>query len=158
MTRPKQRTALLNEHKKNRLGKIRELPVVKQVVDAMVWVYSVIVEGLIYSVARRLFAHNEIEVPGKNEFYELQQKISAELIQMTRERVKIERLKMLPGSLVSIDGSWDHRRNGSMCVVTMIDKRTNKIVDFEITTKPKQYVEGNTTVASSKLLEKIAIE
>jgi hypothetical protein len=35
-------------------------------------------------------------------------------------------------AFVSLDGSWDHCRDGSLCAVTMIDTSTNKIIDYYI--------------------------
>ena len=158
MPRTNRRTGQLRCIANNRLGKLRNFPVVKQVIDALVFTYSVIVERLIYSCVRRLFSHNQISVPGKNEFYRLQKQVGNELTKMTHEYVQQARLRMTPGSLVSIDGSWDHRRNGSLCVVKMIDKKSKSIVDFEIASKPKQYVVGNTIDIGSRNLERIATE
>jgi hypothetical protein len=39
---------------------------------------------------------------------------------------------ILPASIISFDGSWEHRRNSRRCVVTIFCQQTKKIFDFAV--------------------------
>ena len=70
------KASLLLQYNEDRASKLRNLPVVKQIIDLMVFAYNIIVEGLIFFVVKRVFTHNIIEIPTKNEFYKAHKKIS----------------------------------------------------------------------------------
>ena len=70
---------------------------------------------------------------------------------MARSLSDLERYRLKANSVVSIDATFDHRRKGSLCVATMLSCDSRKIVDYEIATRPKQYVEGTANVASTNL-------
>lgn len=38
-------------------------------------------------------------------------------------------------TIISLDGSWDHKRRGNCCIVVVIDQTRKKIIDFEIIQK-----------------------
>ena len=42
---------------------------------------------------------------------------------------------MKPDTVISFDGSWDHKRNGRYCIVDVIDQSQKKIIDFEVVQK-----------------------
>jgi hypothetical protein len=50
---------------------------------------------------------------------------------------------MTPGSILSFDGSWSHRRGANDWIVVFIDCRSQRIVDFEIVQRPKAWCSGN---------------
>jgi hypothetical protein len=52
---------------------------------------------------------------------------------------------------VSLDGSWDHRRNGFLCVVTMIDTSTDKIADCYICERQNRSVRDYTDDAPGNM-------
>ena len=44
---------------------------------------------------------------------------------------------------VSIDGSWDHRRNGKVMILDLICEQTHKIIDYELVYKTIRKFTGN---------------
>ena len=93
----------------------------------------------------------------KKLFYKNQDIISPVIIKMAKDSAKKFSENISDDTIISIDGAWDHRRHGSACIVTFIDLKTRKIIDFEISLIPKQYVTGNTEECSRNL-EKVCME
>lgn len=62
-----------------------------------------------------------------------------------------ERKKMKKGSVVSMDGSWDHRRDGKMIIYDVIYLETKKIVYFSLKIQRSQKRHGNTDVCPQAL-------
>ena len=146
MTRPSKRT----QSRRTNIGKaIRSMK--DRFVDILTYVFSVIVEGISYITGKRLFGHHNISTPDKKTFYKVAKQVDDAIHKYTQAQVALARHAMKENSTIKIDGSWDHRRHGSLCVVTVIDASSNKIVDYEIVAKKKQYVEGNTTEPSGNL-------
>ncbi len=123
----------------------------------MTFTISILIFGLSYQIARNVFNFNGIEVCSEKTFYKYQNQISPIYIQMAKESAKNFSEKIENETIISIDGAWDHRRHGTACIVTFIDIKTRKIIDFEISTTPKQFVHGNTNECSRNL-EKVSIE
>lgn len=123
----------------------------------MTFTISILIFGLSYQIARNVFNFNGIEVCSEKTFYKYQNQISPIIIQMAKESAKNFSEKIENDTIISIDGAWDHRRHGTACIVTFIDIKTRKIIDFEISTTPKQFVHGNTNECSRNL-EKVSIE
>jgi hypothetical protein len=127
----------------------RSLP--QKVTDAIRFVVSVIVSGVSYACARLLFLTNAILVPGHDKFYKLQQRVGKALNRLARASVDWHKARLREHSTLAIDGSWDHRRKGTLCVVIFMNAATKKIVDYEIVEQPKQNVAGNSTESSTNL-------
>jgi hypothetical protein len=53
------------------------------------------------------------------------------------------RAAMKRNAVVGIDGSWNHRRNGSAHVIDMIDVDSGRVVDFEVVEKSTSRRRGN---------------
>lgn len=49
---------------------------------------------------------------------------------------------MKPGTIISMDGSWSHRRNAKRCRVDFVHANSGKVVDFEIVVKQSDRIEG----------------
>ena len=75
------------------------------------FVFSVLYTGLGYSAACLLFLFNDIVPPWNKLFYECQKEVVQVLVDLAKQSVAIEAGKIVPGSNVSIDGSWTQRRN-----------------------------------------------
>lgn len=97
--------------------------------------YSVIISGLSYNKVSMCFLQNNIVPPGKSVYYKNLKDIIDAIATLAREQVNIEQQKMVPGTVISFDGSWDHRRHGKCCIVVAIDQIRKKIIDFEIIQK-----------------------
>lgn len=117
----------------------------------MTFTISILIFGLSYQIARNLFNFNGIDVCSEKKFYQYQNQISPIIIQMAKESAKNFSKKIENDTIISIDGAWDHRRHGTACIVTFIDLKTRKIIDFEISTTPKPFVQGNTNECSRNL-------
>ena len=93
----------------------------KRGLDPMELAFSVIVSGTTPKVAWNLFRWNRIRLPGKSWFYECQKKVCEEIIKMARESMEKVQQELGNETKISFDGSWDHRRHGSRCVLKVID-------------------------------------
>jgi hypothetical protein len=100
-----------------------------------------------------------VRAPSKNEFYAAQTIVGVRIHTLASESVRRASEDVIDGDAIGIDGSWDHRRNGSLCIVAFVDLRTRLLLDCEIKMRPKQYVPGNVPEAEpSNHLEKLAVE
>jgi hypothetical protein len=51
---------------------------------------------------------------------------------MARESCKEAISTLPPGSTISVDGAWDHRRNGQTCITSVFCPEKGKLVDYQI--------------------------
>jgi hypothetical protein len=56
--------------------------------------------------------------------------VGVEVVKMARESCLEVKRKLKEGTVISLDGSWDHRRNGSHCFVAVLDQETGKVITF----------------------------
>lgn len=101
--------------------------------------YAVLVEGGSYQKIADIFHHCGIHVVGRSAFDAAQKTVAKELIKMGKESMKLWKSRMVPGSIICLDGNWDHKRQGKHCLVSVIDNVNWKIIDCEIL---KRGVEG----------------
>jgi hypothetical protein len=87
----------------------------------------------------------------KTTFYRRQKEIGKKIIQLCDKKMKEEREKIDNNTVIGIDGSWDHRRNGQWCIVDGIDTGTGKIIYYSLISK-KDY--ENPFVNASNQMEK----
>ena len=118
-------------------------------------VFSTLYTGVGYTAACILFLLNDIIPPSNNLFYQCQTEIVKVLLEMAKESAFEEAAKLQPGTTVSIDGSWTHRRNSRSFILDVIDPKTHKIVDFELVDKGSKFRRGNFNL-SSNLMEAYA--
>lgn len=104
-------------------------------VNAKRFVFSVLVEGLTSLAVERCMLWNDVVPPCHRRFYEIQDEFLIILQSMAQESCQKWRRWMAPGSIITLDGSWSHRRNAKRCLVDFIDSANRKIVDFEIVVK-----------------------
>lgn len=126
-------------------------------IDVVEFVFSTLVSGLTFmSISRFLIAFSKSHLlPSEKEFYKTQ-KIVIETLnaQAQLNCIKYQKL-MKPGAVISIDGSWDHRRNGKFCIVEAFDVEQNKIVAYSIIERPTQ---KNPTASFKKAANQMEIE
>ena len=101
------------------------------------FVLSTIASGLtfskIYQFKKMMREDCPIEDPDK--FY-LIQKIISPLIIATAKRNVIKYQKQIQeDTVISLDGSWDHKRNGKFCIVEVFGTKNKKIIDYEVISK-----------------------
>lgn len=120
--------------------------------NSMPFVFSVLEEGTNYELVSRVFLWNDIKIPRRSSFYRAQRIIAPTIIEMANESCLKYKKLMTPESIITMDGSWGHRRNSLQCILESIDSRQQKIVDFAITEKDNHILKGD-FVGSSNSME-----
>jgi hypothetical protein len=139
-----------NRRKNRRNGrKSGTQPVITNILQ---FALSVLVSGGTYMSAVTQLAHNCIMPPSESSFYRAQRTVFSIIEEMALESMRTLKLALPRGSILSIDGSWAHRRNSKQCVVTLCDGSHQKIVDVEILEMPARGVKSN-FIGSSKNME-----
>ena len=111
--------------------------------DPKRFVFSVLVEGLNFASVQRCLLWNNIQPPTVHIFYNVQHEILPILLEMAHQSCLVWREAMKPGTIISLDGSWSHRRNAKRCLVDFVDASSKKVVDFEIVVKKSGRIEGD---------------
>ena len=70
------------------------------------------------------------DLPSLRCFYQSQHTVGSMIVRMAEESMAKVRAGLPQGTVVSIDGSWDHRRNGANCSLCVIDQGSGKVVDL----------------------------
>ena len=96
-----------------------------------------------FTQTRRLFLRCGLDTIAESTFYKKQKTICPVLEDLARERVNRNLQQLLPDTCISFDGSWSHRRQANFCFVSMIDTRSQRIIDFEFATRSHQQANGN---------------
>ena len=94
--------------------------------------YAILVEGGNYAQTASIFTQCRIPVVHESAFHEAQKKIRPFLEEMGKASISYWQQQVEPGSVMCIDGGWDHKRNGRHCVVSVIDNSNWKIIEFEL--------------------------
>lgn len=109
----------------------------------ILFIISLIFTGIPYLPARIMFLLNGDKPPTPQEIkLHLPEVISA-LKVLAEESVQEARDEMPENSVITLDGSWDHRRNGKVMILDVICQQTHKIVDFELVYKTIRKFIGN---------------
>lgn len=85
---------------------------------------------------------NENDCCPEKVFYLHQDQITQIIFQLARNAVQKYADTIGKNTIVSLSGAWDHRGHGSICIVTMIDIKKRKRIDFAINSVSKQFVIG----------------
>lgn len=150
----------LSKSKKSRLNNLRKARETKKkgfTHDLTEFVFSILVSGLTFmQVSRFLIAFNQTSLlPLEKDYYKVQKIV----IEILNTQAKMNCIKyqnsMKSGAIISIDGSWDHRRNGKFCIVEAFDVEQKKIVAFSIVERPTQ---KNPTASFKKAANQMEIE
>ena len=103
--------------------------------NTLQFAYSIIIHGLSYMSTALCFLENNIIPPCHTSFYSHLDIIIDKIIEIAYECVFYEKSLMGLNTIISMDGSWDHRRRGKNCIVVIIDQMRKKIIDFEVIRK-----------------------
>lgn len=118
------------------------------------FVLSTIASGLTFSKICQFkkMNHEDIPISNPDKFYKIQ-KIISPLIESAAKRNIIKyQNKIEEGTVISFDGSWDHKRNGKFCIVEAFDTKQKKIIDYEIVSKKTlKNPEGDFTGPSNQM-------
>ena len=107
--------------------------------------------GFTEASAQRFAAFLHVRPPSYADITEAMETILPVLEDMAHESASEYAENLEPGAVISLDGSWYHRRHGHMCILDVIDIKTRKIVDFEIVTKKSVKRDGDTDSAPEAL-------
>ena len=88
--------------------------------------FSILVTGSNYHSIAECFLENGIVPPCNTTYYRYVDEIVEVINNLAREEVDIQRAQMLPDTVISFDGSWDHRRQAKCCIVVAIDQFQKK--------------------------------
>jgi hypothetical protein len=83
--------------------------------------------------------------------YRAQLLIIPGIITFARKIAAENREKMKPQAVFGIDGSWNHRRNGSAPILDLVDFGIGRVVDFEIIQKATASGRGNYERSSNRM-------
>ena len=97
--------------------------------EAKRFAYSIIVTGSETTKALDLFAWNDIHIPfSKSELYRQLVFICDAIKKWAEESMNTAFMNMQPNTVISFDGSWEHRRNSHRCLTCVIDQSTQKVI------------------------------
>ena len=94
--------------------------------------YAVIVHGIGYRAAADVFLENNILPPSETCYYNYVDEVISAIVSIAKESCVYWRSQIRPGTVLSFDGSWDHRRNGRYCIVDAVDLTNKKIVGVAV--------------------------
>jgi hypothetical protein len=121
-------------------------------IAASVFALAILIAGIGYSQGAALFLTAGLHPIPEAKFYATQRLLASKIIAFAENITRTNRQMMNNNSIICIDGSWNHRRNGDFHIIDVIDYRTKKIVDFEILFKSSPFRKGN-YVGSSNGME-----
>ena len=91
--------------------------------------FSVLVEGCRPEQTLHLLRWLDMGPDSRRKFYNELFTVGEAITALARSSIEYERSQIPPGSIISFDGSWDHRRQGSRCLFTVICQQTGKIIE-----------------------------
>lgn len=126
--------------RRNNLKKARAAQMKTPKMAAIEFVFGCFVAGLTYQSIKNFWSafQRPEKIISESNFYDAQNFSIPIIIKSVMKNCKIYQQKMKNGATISIDGSWDHRRNGKFCIVEAIDIEQKKVVAFSIVDRPTQ--------------------
>lgn len=106
-------------------------------------VLATLASGMTYLAAFLFLTLLTGYIISKNEFYNAQKELSNIIEKESRNQIANIQQSLGKDIIVGLDGAWNHVRQGSCCIVTMIDIISKKIIDYEIVELLKHFVKGN---------------
>jgi hypothetical protein len=105
-----------------------------KLVDPRMMAFGVLVTGSQpgQSIEQALWNNNRL-LPGfEAAFNSSLREIGDSIIDMAEKSCEAERAAIQPGSWISFDGSWEHRRNSRRCITTIFCRETQRIISFAV--------------------------
>ena len=94
--------------------------------------FSILIEGLQPSAFLRGMWWNDCICEGNAKLYKEMANIGNAIISMAEESMEKAMNEITPGTVISFDGSWDHRRHGSNCIHAVFSCQTQKIIQCQL--------------------------
>ena len=101
----------------------------KTPISARRMAYAILVEGGRPEQTFRIFERCGFRIPPRDKIYREMTLVGNEICVMARESMRFQREQLPPGTVISFDGSWDHRRNGSNCLFTVMECQKWRIIE-----------------------------
>ena len=117
---------------------------------------SVLIAGTNPRQSFLLMLMNNYMPPSPSTFYRIQRQFLPQLYSLCNERINHFRSLMESEAILCFDGAWSHPRNAKQCIVSAIDNRQQKLVDFQLVQKHNAGVPGDYT-GPSNLMESYGI-
>lgn len=99
------------------------------VANALRLAFSIIILGLQPEGCSQLLLWNDIEIQSKKAVYLQMVRVCQEIMNMANESMEAARRELPAQSVISFDGSWEHRRHSNRCIFTVICSQTGKVID-----------------------------
>lgn len=119
--------------------------------------FSILVEGLQpYAFLRAMWWNDCVTKGSQNRLFEEIMRIGDMIISMARESMAKAYSEIEPGTVISFDGSWDHRRRGSNCILAVFSCTTHKIIECALVSnkvgrRSENYCESPTMMEAKAL-------
>jgi hypothetical protein len=107
------------------------------------WAYSMLVAGMTYNACATFLLGLGLLPFSASTVYAAQLVLVPGIITFARIVCTRNRAAMRHHAVVAVEGSWNHRRNGSAHIIDMIDMDTGRVVDFEVLEKSSPTRRGN---------------
>lgn len=130
-------------------------------VSARRMAFAILVEGGQPEQVAAILQWCGLRVPSMKTVYDEMRTVCRRIIKMAQNSMRAKREQMLPNTIISFDGSWDHRRNGKRCLFTVINSSTGAIIESVVLSKkpnsPSQILCEESNMMEAKGLE-VAVE
>jgi hypothetical protein len=90
--------------------------------------YSIFTTGCETTRARHFLNGLNIEAPPGNELNKALKFVGGKIMRMEDGSCSEVNRRLDPGTVISLDGSWDHRRKGSRCFVVVCNQNTGEVL------------------------------
>jgi hypothetical protein len=102
--------------------------------DPLQLAFGILVSGSTESQANDILNFGNIEIPPHNQLNEALKTIGEAIVEMAKRSCD-EAVSNLPaGTVISFDGSWEHRRNSQRCFVAVCCQQTSKVIGYIVMT------------------------
>jgi hypothetical protein len=98
----------------------------------MYFVYAIFISGIGPNAGMYMVNGMRWEVPSGNQIADLSKFACEEIIKMARESCVHARTLLRAEAVISVDGSWEHRRNAKRCFVPVCYQQEHKVIDYII--------------------------
>ena len=119
--------------------------------------FAILVEGGQPEQVAAILQWCGLTVPPMKTVYDEMRGICRRITQMARNSMRAKREQLLPNTIVSFDGSWDHRRNGKRCLFSVMNAQTGAIIESVVLSKkpnsPSQILCEESNLMEAKGLE-----
>jgi hypothetical protein len=129
-----------------------------RILDPAQVVFGILVSGSTNTKTREFGLWNDLQWPSNFNaavFHQLHL-IATTIVHFAEDSCQTALDSIPPGSVISFDGSWEHRRNSRRCIITVFCQQTRKVIAFAIT-DTKQWPDNCPYKSSPQNLEVLGL-